>query len=142
MVHSFKGSNPSYSGGFIRKWLFKMEGALKSKLAGEQLSSVEFVQDYVQLHFDGRTITAFVWPEIKIKDSVFRFGEIEYRNVLCNLIGIEVEDLFMQDKAFLVLQFKDEKGIITINLSPTNPEIISEIAIFSDELDQTWAIFD
>jgi hypothetical protein len=119
-----------------------MEGALKSKLAGEQLSSVEFVKDYVQLHFDGRTITAFVWPEIKIKDSVFRFGEIEYRNVLCNLIGIEVEDLFMQDKAFLVLQFKDEKGIITINLSPTNPEIISEIAIFSDELDQTWAIFD
>ena len=119
-----------------------MEDKLKSKLVGEQLSSVEFVQDYVQLHFDGRTITVFIWPEIKIKNSIFRFGEIEYRNMLCNLIGIELEDLFLQDKAFLVLQFKDEKGVICINLSPTNPEIVTEIAIFNDELDHSWAIFD
>jgi hypothetical protein len=119
-----------------------MQDTLKSKLVGEQLSSVEFVQDYVQLHFDGRTLTAYIWPEIKIKDSIFRFGEIEYRNKLCNLIGVEVEDLFLKDKEFLIILFNDEKGVISINLSPTNPEIISEIAIFNDELDQTWAIFD
>lgn len=119
-----------------------MEDKLKTKLVGEQLSSVEFVQDYVQLHFDGKTITVFIWPEIKIKNSIFRFGEIEYRNMLCNLIGIEVEDLLLRDKAFLVLQFKDEIGVICINLSPTNPKIITEIAIFNDESDQSWMIFD
>lgn len=119
-----------------------MEDTLKNKLVGEQLSSVEFVQDYIQLHFDGRTITAYIWPEVKIKNEIWRFGEIEYRNKLCSLIGIEVEDLFFQDKEFLVLLFKNEKGVININLSPTNPEIISEIAIFNDDLDQTWAIFD
>lgn len=119
-----------------------MEDLLRSKLIGEQLSSVEFVQDYVQLHFDGRTLTAYIWPKVKICENVYYFGNNEYRNKLCDLIGIEIEDVYFQDKESLIILFKDKKGIISINLDPSNPEINSEIAIFNDELDKTWAVFD
>jgi len=48
-----------------------MESTLRKKLIGEQLSSVEFVQDYLQLHFDGRTITAYVWPKVFVNIETF-----------------------------------------------------------------------
>jgi len=119
-----------------------MKETLKSKLVGEQLSSLEFVQDYLQLHFDGRTITAYIWPDVSINGETFSFGEDLYRNKLCDLIGNTVFDLQYQDKEYLTLMFKENKGTIHINLDPSNPEIVSEIAIFSDSLDKTWAVFD
>ncbi|MBK7808451.1 MAG: hypothetical protein IPJ51_19490 [Saprospiraceae bacterium] len=56
-----------------------METILKDKLINEQLSSVEFVQDYLQLHFDGRTITSYIWPIINIKNENLIFGDVVYR---------------------------------------------------------------
>lgn len=119
-----------------------MEDILKSKLIGEQLSSVEFVQDYVQLHFDGRTITAYVWPEVIFGKEEFSFGQENYRNKLCDLIGLEIKDLYYQEKDFLVLVFKDTDGVIRLNLDPHNPDVISEVAIFKDDLDKSWSVFD
>jgi hypothetical protein len=49
-----------------------------ASIAGEQLSSIEFVQDYVQLRFDGPTLTAFVWPTLTVGGNSFRFGERAY----------------------------------------------------------------
>lgn len=119
-----------------------MESTLRKKLIGEQLSSVEFVQDYLQLHFDGRTITAYVWPKVFVNIETFKFHHKLYRNKLCSLIGNIVVDLSYQDKEHVTLVFKENKGTIKINLDPKNPEIVSEIAIFNDSLDKTWAVFD
>lgn len=119
-----------------------MEEILKDKLIGEQLSSVEFVQDYLQLHFDGRTITIYVWPEIQNEDHTFQYGEEKYRNELCDFIGLEVKDLYYHDRDFLVLLFKETDNSIKLNLDPSNPDVVSEIAIFNDGLDKTWSVFD
>lgn len=77
---------------------FKMESILKDKLINEQLSSVEFVQDYLQLHFDGRTITSYIWPIINIKNESLIFGDVLYRNALCDFIGNKVKDIFLKIK--------------------------------------------
>ena len=119
-----------------------MKDTLKNKLIGEQLSSVEFVQDYVQFHFDGRTITAYVWPEVIFGKEAFSFGQESYRNKLCDLIGLEIKDLHYQEKDFLILIFKNTDGVIRLNLDPKNPDVISEVAIFNDDLDKTWSVFD
>jgi len=119
-----------------------MENLLKDKLIGEQLSSVEFVQDYLQLHFDGRTITIYVWPVIQDNSVTCCFGEVEYRNRLCELIGLEVKDLFYQERKSLVLMFNDTESTIKLDLDPSNPDVVSEIAIFNDELDKTWSVFE
>lgn len=119
-----------------------MESILKDKLINEQLSSVEFVQDYLQLHFDGRTITSYIWPIINIKNENLIFGDVVYRNALCDFIGKKVKDLFFIDKECLVLYFEEIKGSLKIDLDQNNPDIVSEIMVFNDKLDNTWAVFD
>src|SRR6266702_971059 len=59
-------------------------------LVGQELSAVEFVQDYVQLRFDGPLVTFYEWPEVFREEGSYAFGEPEYRNVLCALIGESV----------------------------------------------------
>src|SRR5580692_5452288 len=57
-------------------------------IIGEQLSSVEFVQDYVQLRFDGPTLTAFVWPELRQGEAVI--VEFEDGAIIC--VSLRAED--------------------------------------------------
>jgi len=46
------------------------------RLIGEQLSAVQFIQDYLQLHFDGQGLTCYIWPEIYFHNHCFKFGDI------------------------------------------------------------------
>lgn len=59
---------------------------LLQKVVGRQLSSVEFVQDYVQLRFDGPVLTAITQPIVLAGSARYHWGCNEYRNELCNLI--------------------------------------------------------
>ncbi|MEZ4919226.1 MAG: hypothetical protein R2792_08980 [Saprospiraceae bacterium] len=118
-----------------------MESILKSKLIGEQLSSVTFVQDYLQLHFDGKTFTIYIWPAVKIDDTLFHFGEQDYRNALCSLIAHKVTDLLLIEEETLVIFFENTNKTIHLNLNPNNSEIVAEIAFFHDDLDSTWLCF-
>jgi len=59
-------------------------------IVGEQLSAVTFVQDYVQLHFDGPCLTAFSYPVVMLGDKTFRWGEPRFRDVLCGRIAQKV----------------------------------------------------
>jgi hypothetical protein len=64
--------------------------ALK-QLIGEQLSSVEFVQDYLQLRFNGPCLT--VYGDIHHvfgKQSSISWGQPGYRDTLCGLMAHEV----------------------------------------------------
>lgn len=120
-----------------------MKNILKTKLIGEQLSSVEFIQDYLQLHFDGRNFIIYVWPHVYLDGKKYSFGEDHYRNVLCKLIGLNIRDIILKDNEFLKLIFDNEKeGIIEINLNNNSPNLISEIAIFNDTLDGSWSVFE
>ena len=65
--------------------------AALSELCGRTLSSVEFVHDYVQLHFDGSTITAFTLPIISRSGETVSWGEDGYRDALCEEIGCSIE---------------------------------------------------
>jgi hypothetical protein len=81
-------------------------------IVGEQLSSVEFVQDYVQLRFDGPTLTLFVWPSLHFPNRVGRFGESGYRNDLCSRIGLKVLQARIRDNEDLVIEFDDHVELI------------------------------
>jgi hypothetical protein len=60
------------------------------ELVGEQLSSVTFVMDYLQLAFDGPTINAYTWPTVGVAEEVLRFGNPGYRDALCARIAVKV----------------------------------------------------
>lgn len=94
------------------------------KITGEQLSSVEFVQDYLQLHFDGPTLTLFSWPTVRLPERETCFGEAGYRDALCGVIAHKVSGVTIKADEVLVVRFDDGLAI-AISLRPedrTGPE--------------------
>ena len=71
---------------------------------GDTISSVAFVQDYMQLDFNGNWITFNVWPVIRSAGGELDEKHINYKNALCDLINIPVEKLYW-DKSRFALQF-------------------------------------
>ncbi len=79
------------------------------QLVGEELSSVTFVQDYLQLDFNGPLLTLFVWPEVFREEGSYAFGEPGYRDMLCGEIAQNVSEATLEAEAIEV-QFED--GVI------------------------------
>ncbi len=74
----------------------------REMLLGEQLSSVTFVQDYLQLDFDGVQLTYNVWPSVLLAEAQSVFGATGYRDALCSLIAHVVSDVAVDDMRFEV----------------------------------------
>jgi hypothetical protein len=62
-----------------------------TKIVGRQLSSVTFVQDYVQFAFDGSGLTAYTPPIVSIESQCFRWGEAGYRDALCQQVSNQIK---------------------------------------------------
>ncbi|HEY0161387.1 MAG TPA: hypothetical protein VGB69_01800 [Edaphobacter sp.] len=82
-----------------------------SEILGEELAAVEFVQDYLQLRFDGPLLTLYAWPHVLLSEYSIAFGEPEYRNALCALIGEKVEEATLEEGDSLTLRFENDTVI-------------------------------
>lgn len=111
------------------------------KIVGEQLSSVEFVQDYVQLHFDGPTLTLFVWPTVLSGDCHVHFGEPGYRDTLCDRIAHKVAKVAFVEDEYIRIDFDDRWSIVA-SLKPED-RVVPEAGYFTASRDPTepWLIF-
>lgn len=107
-------------------------------LIGEQLSALTFVMDYLQLHFDGPLFTVFKWPEITLYGSVYRMGDIQYRDFLCHFIGKKVNDVSINDDRQIDLYFE---SCSRITIFMTQPEdLLPESVVFDygPTLSKVW----
>jgi len=83
-----------------------------SALEEQELNSVVFVQDYLQLDFNGPGLTLFHWPEVFVSGSTslpegsYAFGEPGYRDALCSQIGERVSGATLQAGAALEIEFE------------------------------------
>jgi hypothetical protein len=66
-----------------------------------------FVQDYLQLQFDGSTMTCLVFPTVQFEGKSFNDGDLEYRNKLSEQINKTVSDIVQKDHTELDLIFDD-----------------------------------
>jgi hypothetical protein len=82
-----------------------------SEIVGEELVAVEFVQDFLQLRFDAPALTFYAWPHILLSEFSIAYGEPEYRNALCSLIGEKVEDATLDEGDSLTVKFENETVI-------------------------------
>lgn len=80
---------------------------LLQTIVGERLSSVEFVEDYVQLRFNGATLTAFTLPTVSTDSQTLHWGEPHYRDELCRQIGHLVKSVSIQAGEFIEVVFDD-----------------------------------
>jgi hypothetical protein len=81
-------------------------------LEGRQLSSVEFVQDYVQLHFDGLTLTAVTLPRVSSRSRLIEWGQPDYRDALCGRIGKLVRSADTLPEKEIAIEFEDDFSLL------------------------------
>jgi hypothetical protein len=82
-----------------------------SEIIGDELNAVEFVQDYLQLRFDTPVLTLYAWPHILLSEFSIAYGEPEYRNALCSLIGEKVEEATLEEGDSLTVKFENDTVI-------------------------------
>ncbi len=86
-----------------------------SQIKGRVLSSVEFVLDYVQLRFDGPTLTAYTRPSLSFEQRTVSWGQEGYRDALCARIGVKVENTSIVEGNDLAIYFADS-AVLKVSL--------------------------
>ena len=99
-----------------------------NEIIGRPMSSVEFVQDYIQFRFDGPCLTTLTLPSLKRPGEVVGAADQGYRDDLCSQIGIQVEMVEVSDTE-LIVRFMNSVAII-VSLRDehyTGPEAINYV---------------
>ena len=81
-----------------------------SAIEGAELKAVEFVEDYLQLRFGEPLLRLYDWPHVLLPEFSVAFGEPEYRNALCSLIGEPVTTAMLEEGNALTIEFSS--GIV------------------------------
>jgi hypothetical protein len=79
----------------------------QSAIEGKRVSSIVFVEDYLQIIFDDYVFTMFVWPEVSHKGRILRNNHDDYRNSLCELIDQRVIKAQVQEGEQVSLLFSN-----------------------------------
>jgi len=85
------------------------------EIVGRQLGSVEFVQDYVQLKFDGPGLTAITQPTVEVSGREFRWSEPGFRDALCGRITRKVVSARVLPEDSVRITF-DDGAIVKVSL--------------------------
>ena len=101
-------------------------------LVEQQMSAVIFVQDYLQLDFDGKRLTLNVWPKVSLDGTTFVSADTGYKDALCSLIGRKVVAV---SEAEIEIGLIFDEAQVSIDLSVN---IGVEHMIFEDTLTNAW----
>jgi hypothetical protein len=108
-------------------------------LVGEQLSAVAFVQDYVELHFDGPLIRALVNPIVFSNGARISFPGPGSRDALCQFIGRKVLKVQLQEQASLTCHFEGGDSItIPLDHNSHRPPEAMHFQASSTDTPQVW----
>ena len=80
-------------------------------IIGAQLSAVTFIQDYVQLHFDGPRLTIFSHAVVMLGDKTFHCGKPGFRDALCSSIAKQVTETRIAYGDSISINFADGSAI-------------------------------
>lgn len=100
--------------------------ALLDELRGEQLSAVTFVQDYLQLWFDGPGINVTNPLTVQSGSGSVTSWQPGFRDTLCAQITKIVAEVEVRDGEAFIIRFKDG-SLISVSLRNqdyTSPEAI------------------
>ena len=59
-------------------------------LVGKEISSVEFVRDYLQFRFDGPCLTSITNPFVIVENRIYKRSDAGFCDILLSFIGLKV----------------------------------------------------
>jgi hypothetical protein len=107
-------------------------------IIGAQLSAVTFVQDYIQLHFDGPRLTVFSHPVVIRGDQTFHWGKPGFRDALCSGIAQQVTAARIAYSESICIEFADGSAI-KISLKDAD-YLGAEAVSFDTGKDEWWSL--
>jgi hypothetical protein len=108
---------------------------LLNEIVGQELSSVEFVQDYVQLRFNGAVLTAYTQPTVKEGQRVLQWGEPGYRDHLCEQIGQRVKSVAINGGRAVTVNFGND---VSVQISLEDDDYRGAEAVMFTTLSGEW----
>jgi hypothetical protein len=78
-----------------------------SAIQDEELKSVTFIEDFLELRFGAPLLTLYTWPYVMLTDFSVAFGEPEYRNALCAQIGETVAAASLEEDDALTIELSN-----------------------------------
>jgi hypothetical protein len=108
-----------------------------ASLVGRELSSVEFVRDYVQLRFDGPYLTAVTHPSVDVAGTRYTWGRPGFRDALCERIGQVVARASVTEHEQVRLEFGDGAAVV-ISLEDKDYCGPEAVLYFADEGWWVW----
>jgi hypothetical protein len=78
-----------------------------SAIDDEELKSVTFIEDFLELRFGAPLLTLYAWPYVMLTDFSVAFGEPEYRNALCAQIGETVAAASLEEDDALTIELSN-----------------------------------
>ena len=108
-----------------------------SQIVGRQLGSVTFVQDYIQLAFDGPLLTTYTHPTVSLESKSLKWGEAGYRDALCGRIAHFVRHVDV-DEQHVSLVF-DDGAVISVSLLDKD-YVGPEALMFSLDRNSGWIV--
>jgi hypothetical protein len=107
-------------------------------LIGEELSSIEFVRDYIQFRFDGPYVTAITDPYIIIEHKQYSRTDTGFCDILLGFIGLPVEEISLRENEIISIHFPDGRSI---NISLKHEKLkgrSAEAVNFNDGFGNLW----
>jgi hypothetical protein len=86
-------------------------------LIGEELSSIEFVRDYIQFRFDGPCLTAITDPFVIMEHKQYPRSDTGFCNILLGFIGLQVSGTSFKADEIVSIHFSAGRSI-NISLRP------------------------
>ncbi len=99
-----------------------------SELIGAQLSAVTFVQDYLQLHFDGPVINVTSPLTVRTSSAALTSWQAGFRDLLCSHIAKLVKAVENRAGEALILRFEEEASL---SITLRRAEYVSAEAYFA-----------
>lgn len=106
-------------------------------IVGEELNSVVFVMDYVQLTFNGPILNAVTCPDVLVGKQVFHWNESGYRDALCAQITHTVKSVEIRQGQEVTILFTNN---VTIRISLRDVDYRGAEAVQFSDGPHWWAI--
>jgi hypothetical protein len=110
-------------------------GEILAYLVGAQLGAVTFVQDYLQLHFDGPRLNVYGDISVTANGATCSAWGPGFRDRLCGQIAKSVASVSSVAEKSVLFEFADGSQIeVSLEPHPGLPEAV----YFHDELRKVW----
>ncbi len=105
-------------------------------LIGAVVSSVSFVHNYLELHFDRQILRFLIMPSLENDKKVIPDDDV-YQNRLCSLIGDKIVSLEIEEESHLSVTF-DSGIMLNVAADPVNePEFVHYVSVEGGPI-QVW----